>query len=76
MKNFLPSKILQIFFRLAIFGEKLSLLIFWCEGLGSFLKGTFSGHGKSERIVQVPYFFKTRGPSLLFGIISISEFTK
>ena len=39
----------QIFlFRLAILGEKLSLLIFWCEELGSFLKRTFSGHGKPE----------------------------
>ena len=42
------QNIADFLFRLAIFGEKLSLLIFWCEGLGSFLKRTFSGHEKPE----------------------------
>ena len=42
------QNIVDFLFRLAIFGEKLSLLIFWCERLGSFLKRTFSGHGKPE----------------------------
>ncbi len=40
------QNIADFLFRLAIFGEKLSLLIFWCEGLGSFLKHSFSGHEK------------------------------
>ena len=42
------QNIADFLFRLANFGEKLSLLIFWCEGLGSFLKRTFGGPGKPE----------------------------
>ena len=42
------QNIADFLFRLAIFGGKLSLLIFWCEALGSFLKRAFSGHEKPE----------------------------
>ena len=42
------QNIADFLFRLANFGEKLSLLIFWCEALGSFLKRAFSGHEKPE----------------------------
>ena len=45
-----PTKqnIADFLFRLTIFGEKLTLQTFWCEGLGSFLKRTFGGDGKLE----------------------------
>ena len=58
-KNLLGTNKGQIFrkifyedflFRLTIFGQKLSLLIFWCEGLRSFLKRTFSSQGKPDVI--------------------------
>ena len=39
---------MRIFYFDWLFFEKSSLLIFWCEGLGSFLKRTFSGHGNPE----------------------------
>ena len=42
------QNIADFLFRLTIFGEKLTLLTFWCEGLGSFLKRTFSDQGKPE----------------------------
>ena len=48
-KNFLPSKILQIFFILIdYFWGNAQFTDFWCEGLGSFLKRTFGGPGKPE----------------------------